>query len=401
MATKTEVSDISIIDEKRDTQEGTNDKEVPNLLGFAVNLLIYLVIIIVYFWLSGEFLLLCKVAQSNILPTLKECAPYTNTEPKIESLNKQLNIFTKTLKNQHMSAKIEFPFAGDNVKNSFIEWLKKKKDEPSCSFLGLYFISIIENLLHFNYSTINTGFNLLNENLPEMLIVLLGPIIGIIFFIILCIIDWFYFIYSVFSCMSRLFKTRDEKTLEWQNVTLWKPHSFIFRGLIILGLVFFYLFAFTLGSIFTFLFAVFPIPLISFITCFMYSGKMKCKEMNSYTMFVELLKHYKIPLMTIISFISILLSTRQLGTVGGVISMVIIVLMYYGVIIKDSYTPEILTDYSPVASFKQVKKTCPDSNKITKSAGSFLSEFLNSGIDGKQNGGSIARQLKALSGGRK
>ena len=69
--------------------------------------------IIIYYTGSGLLLYVCKLAQSNILPTDINCAPYTDSTPIITPV--QIDIF-QTGGDDPLSMKLNFPYDAYNSK---------------------------------------------------------------------------------------------------------------------------------------------------------------------------------------------------------------------------------------------------------------------------------------------
>ena len=171
-------TDTSAIDNK----QNTSSKTTTNIPKFFITVIISILIIAIYFSFGGFTLYACKLAQSNILPTEKNCLPYTYFKPKIEEI--QTNIFS-TFTNPPLSMKMKFPYNEYNFTNKIIDLFRNYKNEPNSSFLINYFIQIIESLLLFNYSSLNWILNGMN-NLPETIIVLFGPSILFFFAFLSC-----------------------------------------------------------------------------------------------------------------------------------------------------------------------------------------------------------------------
>ena len=73
------------LDKKKEntTTPTTNLKNIGN---FLLLLAYFILGIVVYFSFSGLVLYACKLAQSNILPTDINCAPYTTQDPAIKEI---------------------------------------------------------------------------------------------------------------------------------------------------------------------------------------------------------------------------------------------------------------------------------------------------------------------------
>ena len=187
---------------------------------------ILFIIIIVYYSSSGLLLYACKLGQSNILPTDAHCFPYTDNKLDIQPI--RTNIFT-TFNDPPLSMKMKFPYNEENAANKLLDMFREYKNEPKSNFLANYFISIMESVVQFNYSAFNTILNMLN-GLPEILIILFGPIIVGILSTIIFLLDHIYLIYLWFAKMGWFFKTNtnDSNTgnPKWADVTFVSPFNY-------------------------------------------------------------------------------------------------------------------------------------------------------------------------------
>jgi hypothetical protein len=381
-------SDTSLLDEKKEEDSTNSTVDYGSKIGkFIVSILIIIIIVLCYFGSGGVVLYICKLAQSNILPTEDKCFPYTDNKPNIQNI--KTNLFT-TFTEPEMSIKLEFPYNEYNSSNAFLDKFREYKQTPSSYFLANYLISIIETLIQFNYSFINSLMNMMN-NVPESLIIMFGPIIISIIATFNLMVNLVYFIYLWFANMYWFFKTNKNDTgkgkPEWDDVTLITPINWCLGfGLIIL---------------FTILFFI-GLPIISFIPFFallwcmfssiMYKGLIDNKEANAFTIIKDVLKCYKISITTIISLFVILISFSTLGAVPGIFSVITIGLIYFGFISMDIFTPIKIENLSPVVSNKQAKKTCANILE-TKEKHGFLYNLLLGQKGGNQN---ITNQLKKI-----
>ena len=377
-------SDTSAIDQKNQQSNQTSGSFASKIGSFVISVIIVFAIILLYFCSGGLILYLCKLAQSNILPTDRDCAPYTDTKPTIQQI--QSNIFT-TYTNPETSMKIQFPY-DKNTKNKIIDMFKDYKDKSSSNFLANYFIAITESLLQFNYSSINTIMNSMNEMLPEAVIVFLGPVVSAFLYAFGLLINQVYFVYLWFSNMSWFFKHNSNDTgtglPKWENVTLFNPIDW------------------WLGAVLAFIFVIFlflGFPILTFIPVFayhnslisslFYKGVMDNKSASSLTVIIGVLKYYKISTVSIISLFVILLSFSQLGVVPGIFSILTIGLIYWGVISLNIFKSISENNLTPLVSYKQATKTCPKS--IHKKKHGLLYDLLIG-----QNGGGIANEIKRV-----
>lgn len=379
------MSDTSIIDEKKLGNNSSSDSFTSKIKNFLISVLVAVIVILLYFSSSGIVLYLCKLAQSNILPTELNCAPYTDNKPNIQEV--QTNIFT-TYTEPETSIKLQFPY-DKNSKNNIIDIFKKYKDKSSSNFLANYFISIAESLFQFNYSAINTIMNSMNQIFPEALIVWLGPIISAFLYAFGLIINQLYFIYLWFSQMWWFFRHNSNDSgsglPKWEDVTLFEPINWWMS----VGLIFLFIILFIFG---------FPIlifiPIIAYhssiISSMFYKGVMNNKTVSAFTIAMNVLKYYKISVVTVISLFVISLAFSNLGVVPGMFSILTVALIYWGVISFDIFKPIQETNLSPSVSYEQAKKTCL--NKNVEAQHGFLYDLLLG-----QKGGSISKEIKKIS----
>lgn len=385
-------SETSAIDEKKAENEGTTNEDA-NYGTFFMNMIIVLVIILAHFSLSGLVLYATKVAQSNILPTEEGCAPYTNDPIKLEEI--KCNIFTTLFDDPQMSMKISFPYNKENSKNLLLELLRKYKVSSKVGVVPNYFISIIEKLLLFNYSSYNVFFNFLN-NAPEILNIIIGPIIVLFFTIGLLFFNVFYTIYLWFSQMSWFFK---ENSATGNDVPKWTDVSYTSMGSYTTSILLCILFV----LIFFVGFAVIPFfPMISIgwvlLSIASYGSKMNIgadgsdKASSSFTVIKELFANYKVTITSIFSIFMVMSAFANLGTTQGFISFAVILLAYLGVLSIGIFNPIEITNLTPIVSYDQAKKECLAQNTSTQKDNK---GFLYNLIYG-QNGGTLKKDLKKL-----
>jgi hypothetical protein len=347
-------SDTSAIDEKKDTMDSSEQNITKGIGKFFFSLIVVFIILFTHFSLGGCLLYWCKLAQSNILPTEENCYPYTKTPVDIKPISS--NIFTTNTEPQQ-SMKIEFPYNTINAKNTVLDVLRKYKDTPGSSVVGNYFATIIEKIICMNYNSINTYFNFLN-NVPEMLTVIIGPIITSFFLTFLFIFDNLYFIYLWFSQMHWFFKEsnkKDDDSVEWKNVTMTSPFNYSLG--ILMSFIFFGLFFFV---------AIFALPVLPFVgiswavlSLFGYKSTMYNKTTDITDIVKDVLKNYKITLSTIFSIFVVISTFSNFGSLAGGISIGLLLLVYGGLISIDLFNKEELSpNFSALVSNDQAKKVC-------------------------------------------
>jgi hypothetical protein len=383
------MSDSSAIDEKNQelNSSTTPTSYLSNIATFALNVLIVFIIVVLYFGSSGLILYSCKLGQSNILPTDVHCYPYQDTKPNIQPIS--INIFNTILSDPPMSNKIKFPYDEFNSENKLLDMFRKYKDEPRSNFLANYFISILESITQFNYSSFNFILNLLNQ-VPEVLILLFGPIIVFILGWIVFLMDHLYLIYLWFAGMGWFFKTNanDSGTgkPDWENVTILNWFGYWCAIWLVILFVILFFFSLPLLSVVTFLSMMWCV-----FSCITYKAELNGKSITSIAVIQDVYKYYKLLIMSILSFFVVVSAFSNLGPIPGIFSIVTLCLIYWGIISIDIFKPIGKDGLSPVVSYKLAKKTCSTDAKPKEKHG-----LLYNLIFGQSGGNNIKNDLKKL-----
>ena len=382
------MSDTKTIDEKKNknNDEISMKDRASGLAKFILTTIILILMVVFYFGLSGLVLYACKLAQSNILPSDTNCYPYTDNKASIDSI--ESNVFI-TSSNPPLSAKINFPHDKYNFKNMIIDLFRDYKNEPNSHFLANYFISIIESLIAFNYSCINYIFNSLN-GAPEIVILLFGPIITSFIGTLIVILDNFYLIYLWFSKMSWFFKTNTNANTDklplWESVTMFSPFNYMMAVLLVI--LFVIIFFVLLGGL----------PLLPFVTftwclfsCVSFKSEMNNKSSDVFTLIKDMFNFYKVHIMSFASAFIVLSAFANLGVVEGIVCIISLCLIIWGVVsinIFKSIKPE---DLSELVTNKQAIKIC---SKVDKKHRFSIYDFL---FSNKQKGGKqFTNELKKI-----
>jgi len=380
-------NDTSTIDDKKnDTSSDDSTSFASNIVSFITSVISIFIVILLYFSGSGLILFVCKLAQSNILPTEENCYPYTDSKINIQSI--QTNVFT-TFTEPEMSMKMEFPYDDFNSSNKVLDMFREYKNKPNSHFLANYFISIFEQLLHFNYSAINTIMNLMNSTFPEQAIIGLGPIITGFLYAFGILINTIYFIYLWFSNMGWFFKTNKNDSgdgkPQWEDVSITSPVNWCLGVGIAISFVFLLIFGFAFVSV---------IPLMFYhkaiLTTLFYKAMMNGKQITSFTIVKETLKYYKLIVVSIISLFVILLAFSKLGVVPGIFSIITLGLIYWGILAIDLFKPINETNLTPVVSYNQATKKCSFVEPKKEKHGFLYNLFLG------QKGGNLTKELKKI-----
>jgi hypothetical protein len=352
-------SDTDAIDEKKGEDTESEDNFGKDIGKFLVSLIIIIFGLILYFSAAGSVLYGCKIGQSNILPTDEKCMPYENNTPNIQPI--QINIFETMFKDPALSQKITFPYAKNNT-NTILDMLRESKQKPDTNNLTAYLISIIEGLFVFNFSSLNTFLNLLNQ-IPECLILMFGPIIMLFYTAILLFVDFFYVIYLWFYQMSWFFSvntnTSDTGKPKWQ--------SSMAPGKLVTGcfLVFVFSILFWIGLLLIpFIPFISPIVMLICIgTILSCKGEMNSKSVSIMSIIKDVFKYNKVTISSIISLFVVLCAFANLGGLAGGLSILTVILIYFGMVSIDIFNSINEENMSKVTSYEQAKKTC----KVAKS----------------------------------
>ena len=395
----TTTSDTAAIDEKKVETSGTTNSDyqtkVKSFLGSVVSTIFY---IIIYFSASSLLLYGCKLAQSNILPTEGNCFPYTDTKPTIKPIN--TNIFT-TFFEPKMSMKMSFPYDAHNSSNKVLSMFREYKNEPKSNFFANYFISIVESQVQFIYSAFNSILNMVN-GLPETFILLFGPMIFGIIAIIVLLCNNLYLIYLWFANMSWFFKTNsnesDSGKPKWTDVTWLSPISYCVSiwMVIILG----FGFLFTMPVFFFLSFLLMNWLIFSSLS---FKSLMNGKDYSLLTLIKDVFKNNKLLIVLVFALFVVSAAFSKLGTTSGIFSIITLILIYFGIGHIDLFNPIINNNLSPVGSYEQATKTCPNKNaKLGATAFGAARTALGAAALGAaarhflKGGSNIAKDLKKL-----
>jgi hypothetical protein len=150
---------------------------------------------------------MCKVAQSNILPTDYRGAPYTDLAPIINTIITQVNFFKQD--NETWSTKLlfEYLYVPDRSSNdskqinsefSVLNTLRELNESPGITGTAMFFIYMIESLFCLNYYMINVFFSFFNS-FYEWFIVLFGGYLIMFTILVNILLSNLCFLYTFFS----------------------------------------------------------------------------------------------------------------------------------------------------------------------------------------------------------
>jgi len=191
-------NDTSTIDEKKEENNGSSKKD-NNISGLLSAFVGGLIGIYIYYKIGSWLVYASAISASCELPTDIDLPPYEGSA--INSLkSKPVHIFDG-------KAIIQFPNDPDNLKYYFIDSLRNKKKkytgtETWTSHMFDFWITYYESIFSLNYLIIQLILKFINKlGVPQIIILLLGPLCLFISFIILFIINWIYALFSWFTSL--------------------------------------------------------------------------------------------------------------------------------------------------------------------------------------------------------
>jgi hypothetical protein len=415
------------INKKKKEQQGNIEGDELTLekgKKLLVSVIYILLMVFGYFSISALILFGCKVAFAKLIPTTEDCKPYANMEPNItnnkgEPINEiECNIFETFFEDEEKSEKIKFKYFDYNAEgqksssfaqNSFLDWLREKNEKNSYRLLH-YIYNIIGKLFVVDFQILSWLLGWLNR-LPEILIIIFGPIIFLFFSCIIIGCSSIYYLWlSIITPFSIFLKDKaregdldpetknllKNKNITWDNL----PEEYKWTDLCSwswwfgLGFAFFIL-AFTL----VFFAISAPLTTLIFIWClitiFSYAGyKKEIKIVNEEPVIVEekisvskIIKEtcgqYKKLIAFIVTILVVLSVFSNIGTVTGITSILVVISIYFGwipiTIFQKSNYDSLMSKYIIV---EQPTKKCAVSLgdndiKYTKKSAEDCSMFSN------------------------
>jgi hypothetical protein len=349
------------------TSSTSNKTFYNNISSFLKKTASSILYIFVWFFISAYVLFACKLAQSNLMPTDVNSYPYKDNKPTINP--KTLDIFLTMFVTPQMSKKIFFPTNKNNTTFSIIDTIREYKEGSRAQFILTYFISILEDIIACNYGCISYLFNSFNQILPEIVIILLGPILLLFLVIVTYVCNILGFVYSWFANMKWFFKKN--MACPSEEKARWKDVSSIFSFRYIFGII---LIIIAIITFFMMMPVLFIIPSILIIGALFSIGSYNAvydKHIISFlTIVKELFKYYKLTIMTVFSYFMLINAFTILGSTSGICCLIVIILIYYHLISIDIFKSVKENNLSPVTNdYRQAIKKSTSSETCNISGG--------------------------------
>ena len=359
-------TDSSIIDTKKTENETQTVNNIgKQILTYTKSIVYSILILLLIIFIGTSILYSCKVAQSNILPTDILCSPYNDTPFSMIPEIKNININVTNINDIQQSEKIQFLYKNNN-KNIIIDNLKKMSTNLKVKPIIMYFITILENLLCFIYTSLNIYLNFLNSSFSESVIIFGTPFITLLYLSFIYLLSWGYLIVLFFTKMFWIFRintNNSDKKSEAKTTDYFKKVSFLTSNGIMSIITACILLCFMLF----FITVVFPILIfVSLIYCFLSIVTMTASRVvggKDYTVINALTDvfYYKKSLLSyIMSFMVVSKAFNIFGSNGGSICLLIILLIYFKIIKIPLFNdPELdLTKFSELTDYNIPEKTC-------------------------------------------
>ena len=295
--------------------------------------------VLIQTFLGVYALWMCKVAQTNILPSDFRGAPYTDLPPIIDSIITQVNFFK--INGDDYSTKLLFQYlyipdksANDskqiNSQFSMLNTLREINESPTISGTTMYFIYLIENLFCLNFSMINMFFSFFNS-FYEWILVLFGSYLLIFVFVVNILLSNIVFLYiffaGIFTWIWKLNKPQvviqDGQKLSkpnfiqnWVYITLFSmPFTWLFTLIETIFLLNCFLPFLVFGNMFIFpLITIYCLLSISFIIAKVSEGSMTGETYTFLTLYVNKMRYMITPIFIIMSIYVIIAAKAYLGS---------------------------------------------------------------------------------------
>lgn len=398
----TTTSDTPDLDEKKQTTS-QNSTQKMDFKGFFISLLSLLIILVIYFSFSGFNLYATKLAQSNVLPTDINCSPYTQNASTLQRIISNIfycSVPSSTSDPTHfISQSMKLQFDPPPEKHILIDMLRKQK-APNQHFLANYLISLIERLLQFNYSSLNMYFNSLNS-LPETAIVITSPIITGFYMLFMLFIELFYFIFLWFQCMNTFFQSVNDKGEKIPISLFGDPVNYMISiGFVILFIILLFMIVAFIPIINVGILIACLLSFIGYVSHFLGTeggmsegteGGQK-KKATTMDIMMDTFKYYKGTIATLFSLFFINNVFQYLGSIPGMISVLVAILLYFqklGIPFYQSIQPNMKYLSKIIETHQAEKKCAHPSTHENKVKGFFQSFFGNPSENTKQTGGTI------------
>ena len=131
---------------------------------------------------------------------------------------------------------------------------------------------------------------------------------------------------------------------------------------------------------------------ICIFTIFSCKGEMNNKVVSVFSIIKDVFKYNKLTVSSVITFFVILCAFANLGGLAGGLSILTVVLIYFGILSIDIFNPINEDNLSKLVSYEQAKRTCKVQKEIE------LTGFLKSLMPWSGGGKKLTQQIKKIGG---
>jgi hypothetical protein len=356
-------SEPSIIDAKKNATQSQSENNTGNqILTYTKSIIYAIIILLLIICIGTSILYSCKVAQSNILPTDLLCNPYNNTSFMIPDI-KEININVTNINETQQSEKIKFLYENNN-KNIILDTLQKMSKNLKVKPIIMYFITILENLLCFIYNSLNVYLNFLNTSVSESLIIFGTPFITLMYLSFIYLLSWGYLIILFFTKMFWIFRINTNNSSKDVNKTDYFKQVSLFSSNGIISII---IAMILLSFIVVFITVIFPVLVfVSLIYCFLSTVTMTSTRViggtdyNYINALTDVFYYKKSLISYIIAYIVISKAFNIFGNNGGIISLIIVLLIYFKILkIPLFNSPELdPSKFGDLSDYIMAEKSC-------------------------------------------
>lgn len=322
-----------------------------------------IIAVLIQSFLGVYALWMCKVAQTNILPSDFRGAPYTDLPPIIDPIITQVNFFK--LNGDDYSTKLFFQYlympdeSANNSKQinsqfSILNKLREINESPTISGTTMYFIYLFENLFCLNFSMINIFFSFFNS-FYEWVLVLFGSYLILFTFVVNILISNIVFIYiffaGIFAWIWKLNKPtvvseNGEQLLKpnfiqnWVYITLFSmPLTWVATFIETVFLLNCFLPFLILGNMFVFpIITIYVILSIFFIVARISEGNKTGENYSFLTLYVNKMRYMITPIFIIMSIYVIIAAKTYLGNTefkAAIVAVIIVLIVLMNITITN------------------------------------------------------------------
>ena len=304
---------------------------------------------------------MCKVAQTNILPSDYRGAPYTDLPPIINSIITQVNFFKQDGENWSTKLLFQYLYIPDKSSNdskqinsqfSILNTLREMNESPGITGTAMFFIYMLESLFCLNYYMINMFFSFFNT-FYEWFIVLFGGYLIIFTIIVNLILSNLCFIYTFISgIFSWIWKINKPQKVMEDGTEFEKPNviqHWLYVSLTAMPLTWFFsliesIFLFNcfvpfilIGNTFVFhIIILYCIISCAFIIAKVANGDRVGQDYSFTTLYVNKMRYMLMPVFLLMSIFVIIGANAYLGKiernaaiVAGIIVLILLGYTFY------------------------------------------------------------------------